>query len=144
MKVGRILISSIILILSVSFSLTTSSNTEMEAKLQALIRENNKLKEDLKKEKLKNNLLTEHLTKECHKGNLNKKQKELKRLFSSFSELQSTSKLTTQTDPVFKSIVNFALPRETSYIGTPGERSNRMFNHLKLCPPGCVVGGTGA
>jgi hypothetical protein len=148
MKVNKLLILILTLIYTFSHikssESNSNSNSELEFKLKALVHENNKLKEDLQKEKLKSELLTEHLTKECHKGNLDKKRKELKRLFSSFSELQSSSTLTSKTDPVFKSIVNFALPRETSYIGTPGERSNRMFNHLKLCPPGCVVGGTGS
>jgi hypothetical protein len=53
---------------------------------------------------------------------------------SSFLELKS------KTDPAFKSMINFPLPREFSFIGIPGEKNNRAFKP-KICPPGCIVSG---
>lgn len=60
--------------------------------------------------------------------------------FNPSSFLEMTSQL--KTDPAFKAMINFPLPRDTSYIGLPGEKNNQKFGHIKLCTPGCIVGGS--
>lgn len=96
--------------------------------IDSLLKENNLLKQQLLE------LKGEH---KISSVNNQDNSISLGKLDSSFLELQ----LQTKTDPVFKSIINYSLPRETSFIASPGERNNRMFSHLKLCPPGCLVGG---
>lgn len=56
-------------------------------------------------------------------------------------KIYSSSFLELKSDPAFKTMINFPLPRDTSYIGVPGEKNNQKFGHIKLCTPGCIVGG---
>ena len=116
------------------------SNLELQNKMEALVRENELLKTQLNNFKTKFEALEKNFNKNCLSIKKSKfsKNKQIKELFSSFTELNSSLK----TDPVFKSIVNFALPRQTSYLSLPGDKSNKMFAHIKVCPPGCIVGAS--
>lgn len=120
------------------------SEANLAIRVQELIKENLLLKQRLLEVNSKINSVEKDVSKQCNQ-NLGVKNNKIKmnssnnKIASSFIELKALSK----TDPVFKSIVNFPLPREISYLSVSGSNNNKMFSHLKMCPPGCIVGASG-
>ena len=135
----------ILILLGLVKSGKNNEKESLELTIKNLLSEKKMLESELENERNKVKSLSELMTKECKSKNLKdeKLNRKMKDLFSSFAEMkaESTLKTQTKTDPVFKSIINFALPREVSYVALPGEKSNKMYAHLKVCPPGCIVGG---
>lgn len=142
-------IQIILIVTCVIFVLTISSESNkinksneneyiLSERVQELVKENLILKQRLSEVNSKINSIEKNVNKQCNNSK-SKLTNANNKIASSFLELKALSK----TDPVFKSIVNFPLPREVSYLSLTGSNNNKMFSHLKLCPPGCIVGASG-
>ena len=73
----------------------------------------------------------------------NSYNEQMKDMFSSFlqMDMKMNSKMASKlrTDPLYKSIVNFPLPREISFLAASGKEGNKMYDHIKICPAGCIT-----
>lgn len=138
-----LIVICVIFVLSISsesnkINKSNENESNLSERVQELVKENLILKQRLSEVNSKINSIEKNVNKQCNNSK-SKLTNANNKIASSFLELKALSK----TDPVFKSIVNFPLPREVSYLSLTGSNNNKMFSHLKLCPPGCIVGASG-